>query len=210
MYDDVVKFDYFPSSVFRVYKPEYLNNVKDVSYEYLEKSKKTTKFNEIYPVTMTENFNNDMRLLDFTGYIAQIGWDILSSQGYDVEDKQTYVTEMWLQDHQKYSSMDYHIHGGETKLIGFYFLECCDNSSKLLFHDPRPGKIQSGTEEKNVGELTYASNSVMFTPEIGTLIFANSWLPHSLTRNPIEKPMRFIHFCVGINNFYADSSAIVI
>jgi hypothetical protein len=210
MYNDVIRFDYFPSSIFRVEKYEYLNNVKNVSYEYLKKSNQTTKFNEIYPVTMTENFNNDVRLLDFTGYISQLGWDILSSQGYSVEDKQTYITEMWLQDHQKYSSMDYHVHGGDTKLIGFYFLECYDNGSKLSFHDPRPSKIQSGIPENNIEELTYASNSAMFTPKPGTLIIANSWLPHSFTRNPLDKPIRLIHFCLSIGSFRNNNSAIIV
>jgi len=39
---------------------------------------------------------------------------------------------------------------------------------------------------------------VSFKPENGMLLFSNSWLPHSFTRNGSDKPFKFLHFNLGI------------
>jgi hypothetical protein len=52
--------------------------------------------------------------------------------------------------------------------------------------------------EKNPENATYASNSINFVPEEGQIIFTNSWLPHSFTRNESDEPFRMIHFNLGV------------
>jgi hypothetical protein len=39
---------------------------------------------------------------------------------------------------------------------------------------------------------------INFQPKAGQLFFANSWLSHSFTRHATKKPLRFIHFNMGV------------
>ncbi|NDB59844.1 hypothetical protein EB001_15560 [bacterium] len=145
-----------------------------------------------------ENFANDSRLIEFTSYINQVAYDILSDQGYDMSNKRTYVNSMWLQDHHKHSQMEQHVHGQGAQIIGFYFLDCPENCSNVLVHDPRPGKVQINLPIKNEKNYTEANETIMFESKTGRLFFSNAWLPHSFTRNNSNKPIKFVHFCINV------------
>ena len=196
--EQLQEYHYFTSAVYTIKKPEYLKVATIVSNEYLNKAKKEVKLHEIYPIYQTENFNNDPRLNDFAAYIASTGWNILSHQGYGMNPFLVTVNEMWCQEHHKYSGQEEHIHGFGSQISGFYFLQCPENSSRPIIHDPRPAKQYANLYEKDMSKATYASLAINFTPEEGTLMFSNSWLPHSFTRNESEKPFKFIHFNLGI------------
>ena len=191
--------DYFPSSVYVVKKPEFVAIAEAVSDEYILKAKKKDEIDEIYPVVMTENMFADPRMKGLAEYIGATAWNILESQGYDMEGVSVYFTEMWCQEHHKHSLMEQHIHGFGSQLVGFYFLDCPPDSSRLVFHDPRSGKVQVGMRESNLNQVTFASNAVNYAPEPGMLIFANSWLPHSFGRHVSKKPLKFIHFNISIS-----------
>jgi hypothetical protein len=93
--------------------------------------------------------------------------------------------------------MDEHVHGFGAQLIGFYFLETPEDCSKIVMHDPRPGKKQINLSEENIFNATSASLAINFTPKPGLLFFANSWIPHSFSRHASEKPIKFIHFTIS-------------
>lgn len=202
MSDTWQQFDYFPSSVYFLEKPEFLKNVKTIAYKYLENIKKETKLNDIYPMYHTYNFAHENSILDFTSYIANTGWNILNTQGFDMNNKETYFIMMWLQYHHKYSSMEQHVHPFGSKIIGFYILEAPENCSELVLHDPRPGKIQDGFGDNMTCQIEHSTDRVYFKVEPGMLIFTNSWLPHSFTRNASNEPFSFIHFNLGIRDHY--------
>ena len=67
-----------------------------------------------------------------------------------------------------------------------------------MIHDPRPAKKFANLPEKNMALATYASTMIGFKPEPGMFFFANSWLPHSFTRNSSDEPSRFIHFNLSL------------
>lgn len=192
------RFDYFVSSVYQAQKPEFLKAVKEVSEEYLKISSDKKEVDEIYPCVMSSSFFNDERITEFATYVGDSAWQILQSQGYEMSDKLTYFTEMWTQEHFKYSSMAQHTHGRGSQLVGFYFLEVPEKSSKALFHDPRPGKVLINLDEADDNMATHGSNIINFTPEEGMLIFTNAWLPHSFTRHANEKPLKFVHFNISV------------
>jgi hypothetical protein len=52
--------------------------------------------------------------------------------------------------------------------------------------------------EANLNKITIASSKVLFNPKPGSMYFINSWLPHSVTRNPIDDPTRLVHFNLGV------------
>ena len=188
----------FPTTAFVIDKPDDVQLVLDVSKEYLKNQEEFHELNEIFPLYQTENFANDSRLNEFTSYINQVAYDILSDQGYDMSNKRTYVNSMWLQDHHKHSQMEQHVHGQGAQIIGFYFLDCPENCSDVLVHDPRPGKVQINLPIKNEKNYTEANETIMFESKTGRLFFANAWLPHSFTRNNSNKPIKFVHFSINV------------
>jgi hypothetical protein len=106
--------------------------------------------------------------------------------------------EMWTQEHHKHSSMDQHTHGYGSQIVGFYFLEAPENSSRVVFHDPRMGKVQIDLPESDSNNATVASKMINFEPKPGLMIFANAWLAHSFTRHANDKPIKFVHFNLSV------------
>jgi uncharacterized protein (TIGR02466 family) len=189
---------YFPTAVYTVNRPEYLELTKKVTTEYLNKAKNGKKLDPIYPVIMTENFFADQRMLEFSMFVGQTAWNILESQGYNMVNKTTYFSEMWCQQHYKHSAMEQHVHGFGSQIVGFYFIDCPPDSSHIVFHDPKAAKVMINIDELIPANATYASNMINFKPEPGTFMFTNAWLAHSFTRHASAKPMRFIHFNLGV------------
>lgn len=185
---------YFPCPIYLIERPDFLDVVKKVSDEELEKAKKLQDLNEIYPVIMTDSYFADPRLDKFTEFIGSTAWNILSEQGYAMSDKGVSFMEMWTQEHHKHSAMDVHTHGYGSQIVGFYFLETPENCSKVVFHDPRAGKVQINLPEQEVSNATPASKMINFDPKPGMMIFANSWLAHSFSRHASEQPIKFVHF----------------
>ena len=188
----------FSCPVFIVDKPEYLKVTRKVSKKFIDKRKKETELNPNYPVYMTEAINYDPEMLEFANFVAQVSWDILNSQGYAMELFSTYFTEMWTQEHHQNSTMDKHIHGNGCAISGFYFLDVPKDSSRVIFHEPKDSKTITNLPEKNMADVTHASSMINFEPKEGMLMFTNSWLPHSFTKNVSKKPIRFIHFNVAV------------
>ena len=193
-------YHYFPTTVYAIDMPEFLEISKEVSEEYLKLNE--NELDEIYPVKMSENFVHDERMAEFNTVVNQTAWDILDSQGYDMDQFNTFIREMWVQEHHKHSLMEQHIHSEGIQLVGFYFLEAPENCSRPMFHDPRPGKVILNLPERDMRELTPASTMINFEPIPGKMIISNAWLPHSFSRHASEKPVKFIHFniTVGLPN----------
>ena len=192
-------FWHFPTIIYSAKAPQFLPTAKKVVMEAIaEKKKEITKLNEIYPLIMTGNLHEDPRMADLSKFIAQSAWEILDSQGYAMQNFSTYFTEFWCQEHHKHSAMEQHVHGYGSQLVGFYFIDVPENSSRVVFHDPKAGKVQLNLPEKDMSQATPASNMINFVPEAGMCMFANAWLAHSFTRHAASKPMRFIHFNVSV------------
>jgi len=189
---------YFCSPVYTSENPEFLISVSEVSEELLAKS--VDDPHEIFPMLHTDNFADDPRVADFCRFLAETGWNILKDQGYAMDNFSVSVDAAWTQKHFKHSSMEQHVHGG-SQLIGVYFLETPEGSSRPLFHDPRAGKVQNFLPESNPNEATMASNVINFEPKPGRLIITNAWLPHSFSRHASDKPLKFVHF--NLSAFYS-------
>ena len=115
-----------------------------------------------------------------------------------MQDKVTTFTEMWTQEHHKHSAMEQHVHGFGAQIVGFYFLDVPENSSRVVFHDPRAGKVQCDLPQQDMNQATIASSMINFEAKPGLLIFANAWLAHSFTRHAADKPMKFVHFNLNV------------
>jgi uncharacterized protein (TIGR02466 family) len=183
---------HFPCPIYVVERPEFLDVVREVSAEYLAQVKHD--INEIYPALMSPSYAHDQRMHDFTEFVGTTAWNILHDQGYAVQNFGMGFSEMWTQEHHKQSSMEQHVHGAGAQIVGFYFLDVPENSSRVVFHDPRPGKVMSELPQQDVTRATAASQMINFEAKPGRLIFSNAWLPHSFTRHAGDTPLRFVHF----------------
>lgn len=189
---------YFPCPVYVIDAPEFLGSVKAVSDQYIGESHACQKLDAIYPLMMSGSFMNDPRVRDFAEFVASTAWNILDGQGYDMQYFNTAIESMWTQEHHKQSSMERHIHGRGTQIVGFYFVDVPEGSSRAVFHDPRSGKLMSDLPEKDISAATSASQMINMQAVPGRMILSNSWLPHSFTRHAGETPLRFVHFNVGV------------
>jgi uncharacterized protein (TIGR02466 family) len=189
---------HFPCPIYLIERPDFLDVVNAVSEESLEAQRKERDLNEIYPLYMTGNYFGDPRMAGFTEFVGATAWNILNEQGYAMQDKAVSFMEMWTQEHHKHSAMDAHVHGYGSQIVGFYFLETPEDCSRVVFHDPRAGKVQIDLPEQDMSAATPASKMINFTPKPGMMIFANSWLAHSFTRHASELPIKFVHFNLSV------------
>lgn len=189
---------YFPSVVYTVEKPAFLVDVIAVAERLLEKSRATAPLSDVYPMYMTESLLPEARAQQLAQFIAESAWAVLDNQGYNMDGLETYVNEIWVQEHHKGSGMEQHVHSHGTLLSGFYFLQCPENSSMIELHDPRPGKVQSSLPLKDAQQVRDGHNSIFIPPKDGLFVLTNSWLPHSFTRNTSTTPFRFVHFNVSV------------
>jgi uncharacterized protein (TIGR02466 family) len=187
-------FYYFPSAVYTIEKQEFLIDAKNACAKAIEKQKIERTLDEIYPVYMTENLYDYQGMDKLSEYIGQTAWNILKEQGYAMDSFNTIFTEFWCQEHHKHSSMEQHIHGFGSQIVGFYFVDVPENCSKAIFYDPRAGKVQINLPESDMTQATSASNMINFEPKEGMLMFTNAWLAHSFTKHASDSPIRFIHF----------------
>ena len=49
-----------------------------------------------------------------------------------------------------------------------------------------------------MANATEASDMINFEPKPGMLVFTNAWLPHSFGRHAAKKPIKFVHFNLGV------------
>ena len=188
MSDVLDQWQYFVSPVYSIKKPDFLDVARKVSKQAL---KAHGAINPIYPMAHG-NLYDSTDLEPLFGYVLNTAWNLLSEQGYQMEGMSTHLTEAWVQEHHKLSSMEYHSHS-DCDLVAFYVLECPKDAPKLVIHDPRSMRIASNLPEADLSKITIATRMVNFDLETGTLMFTPSWLAHSFTRNPSLKPFTFIH-----------------
>ena len=194
MTDTLNDVEHFGNHIYILNKPEFLDVVKPVALKELNKMKVADK---MFPILQTphifdESFN------EFANFIAQSAWNILSNQGYAMQQYNTLLNELWAQQFNMYGQQYEHIHNFGAQISGFYFLEVPKNSSRAIFHDPNHAKRQINLPEFDMSKVTPASTAVNYEVKPGDIILFNSWLPHSFAPNASSKPFRFLHFNVTV------------
>ena len=185
---------YFATPIYITKQPQFLETVKAIAADSIKQVHGKKKPDKIHPVLMSGNLLEDPRIEEFASFVGSTAWNILSNQGYAMENFSTSFTEMWSQEHYQTSSMDYHAHPGGNFLVGFYFLDTPEGCPPAVIHDPRPGRMMLSLPEANPAQATLASTMINFKPEPGMMMFAPAWLAHSFGRNPSKAPFRFVHF----------------
>jgi uncharacterized protein (TIGR02466 family) len=193
--DKLTEAHYFVSPVYMVKKEEFVDVVGAVSDRYLAKARPDGKH---FPTLMTADYSQEPELAEFSQYVSQTAWNILQAQGYAMDKLVTYFTEMWTQEHNHMSGMETHMHGMGAQISAFFFIDVPADGCKMVIHDPRPAKVIINMPQADDSKISNGSTQIVFTPEVGTLIFTNAWLPHSFTRNQSDKPTRFVHMNLSV------------
>jgi hypothetical protein len=189
--DQLEDYYFFQSPIYKIDKKQFLDIVSEVANESLKVVDNEIEY-KLYPVNMSGDFSSDARVLDFSQYVLSTAWNILKAQGYAMDLYDVGYTSMWLQDHHKSSNMEQHVHS-DSHIVAFYFIDVPENGCQLIVHDPRPGKVQIDLMQENMSDVSLSSRMVVINPEPGDLIFTNSWLPHSFSRNGSEESTKFVH-----------------
>jgi hypothetical protein len=200
---------HFATAIYSISKPEFLPAALSVFNEGVKQQQQLKDINDLYPVYMTGNLYMDPRLNDFSTYVASTAWNVLSSQGYKMDDKITYFHSMWGQQHHKSSNMEEHTHNDGVQIVGFYFLDCPDNSSQMIFADPRIGKMQLGIIEADPSKISMSSDRISFKPEVGKLYLTNAWLAHAFSRHGNDKPFKFIHMNLSVQQAPTSQATVI-
>lgn len=200
----------FATTIYSTKKQEFLVNLSNIADKLLMDAKASRPINSIYPFVMTDSMLGNERTAAFEQFISECAWAILDNQGYRMSDFTTYVSELWVQEHFKYSGMEQHVHPFGGVISGFYFLEVPQGSCVIEVHDPRPGKVQASLPFKNQTEVKMSNNALQITPEPGLMVLTNSWLPHSLTRNSSDSSIKFIHFNVATKPIERKNGPIIV
>ena len=190
-----MSYQHFATNIYVYQQPEFFPALKQIANKELSLLKVTDKR---YPVLQTGSLF-DETTQEFANYAAQLSWNILNEQGYDMNHYNTWLDEMWAQQLNMHGQHAEHIHSLGAQISGFYFIETPENSSRPVFHDPNYSKRQIQLPERDMSKITPASINVHYDVSPGTLILFNSWLPHSFEPNASSKPFKFVHFNVKVN-----------
>ncbi len=188
----------FASMVYTIKKPEFLADALALADELLTAAKAARPVNDTYPMVMSDSMIGKPQVRGLEQFIAESAWAILDDQGYRMDEFLTAVSEFWVQEHFTNSGMEQHVHPYGVVISGFYFLSTPEGGSVIELHDPRAGKVQASLPIKEQTQVRAANNMLHVTPEPGMVVFTNSWLPHSFTRNSSKDSVKFIHFNVSV------------
>jgi len=181
-----------PIWIFNHENKVYLKKLNNASDKYINESK---KLNNKATVFHSKSLINVLEFKELQDYIIATSENLLTEMGYDLKHFEVCCTELWVQEFDLKGGGNHNTHTHwNGHISGFYFLKSCDETSKPVFHDPRPGAIMNLLPELDETKLTYATSKVKFNPKPGTIMFFPSYLPHEYTVDMSKKPFRFIHF----------------
>lgn len=168
---------------------DYLNNSceKYIDHEFIK--------NNFGVTCHSYNLSNDTNFQEFINFICKNGINILNTQGYNTDIYSLIISDLWVQEFSKKGGGHHnsHIHPN-SHISGFYFLKCSEKTSFPIFNDPRPIKRGLQLIEKNINNITLASEKISFKIEPGIFLFFNSYMEHEFAIDEGKEPFRFIHF----------------
>jgi uncharacterized protein (TIGR02466 family) len=185
------RYDYFPSSVYREERPDWVGYTRQVVQKY---------YDQIAPndvLGQTGHMANDPALKFLVDYLLLASDTILREQGYDMDKYELYVSGLWGQDVKCNGGTDVHVHK-HSQICGWFFLETPEGGAYPVYHEPRMNKQMVELDYIQGPELTNASGQVHFNSiNPGTILMANSWVQHQLIQSNSQAQTKSVHFIVS-------------
>ena len=182
----------FNCSIYALEKKEWLNDLNNSCEKYIDQDYITNNFGVSHHST---NLATDNNFKEFNMFICKIGIGILNTQGYNTDIYSLIISDLWVQEFSKKGGGHHnsHIHSN-SHISGFYFLKCSEKTSFPVFHDPRYVKKALQLTERNINDITLASEKISMKVEPGAFLFFNSYMEHEFVVDEGKEPFRFIHF----------------
>jgi hypothetical protein len=197
---NLIKEFYFTTPIYFIKKEEWVNNLIKKTDKYVEEAIKNNRQyfinNKDFGITHHSSpLFYDIEFKEFINFICENAYNILNSQGFNMELYSILISELWVQEFSKEGGGHHnsHIHSN-SHISGFYFLKCSDKTSFPIFHDPRLSKKMIQLIEKDKNTLTECSEEINIKVTPGLFVFFNSYLEHQFTVDNGIESFRFIHF----------------
>jgi uncharacterized protein (TIGR02466 family) len=199
--------DYFKCPIWFADAPQFVEDLNKASDPYIEAAKKNLK-KDI--AKRNKEFGNkgdmgnvfhstpllaDLNFSQLTNYIGATANNLLREMGFNLDNYQVFITEMWVQEFAKKGGGHHTLHTHwNGHMSGFYFLKASERTSRPIFEDPRAGNVMNLLPQKDMSKITYASSQVNYEVKPGRMIFFPSYMPHMYIVDMGYEPFRFIHW----------------
>ncbi len=199
--------DYFKCPIWWADEPKFVKQLNKASDKYIEESKKNLKKSidernkkfgnkkDMGNVFHSTTLIGDPNFVELQKYIGATSHNLLTEMGFDLNQYQVFITELWVQEFAKKGGGHHTLHTHwNGHISGFYFLKASEKTSTPLFEDPRAGNIMNLLPEKDRSKITYASSQINYQVKPGRMIFFPSYMPHQYVVDMGYEPFRFIHW----------------
>ena len=197
MSNEAIVNHHFQTPIWLFEKPEWVKSVNKVCDKYIKEAYKRDKkgikdFGHSYH---SAPLHSDPKLKELHEWVGSTAINFLDAMGYDTTNHSLFYTESWVQEFSKRGGGHHnsHVHAN-NHVSAFYYLKCTKNTSRPTFHDPRTGAKMMKLPEKDMKQVSFASDKVNYTPKPGTLIFIPAYLDHEYGVDDGKEDFRFIHF----------------
>lgn len=182
---------YFPAVVYRDERPDLAEEVAEACLRQLGTISETQgALRQTGVVQHTPEFRN------LANYVLLTSVDILREQGYAIDRYDFYISGLWVQEVSTHGSTNVHMHKN-SQISGWLFVDVPENGAYPIYRDTRVNKAMTELDFVQGDEILNATNTIHFgSVQRGTVLFANSWVPHQLAARG-EEPTRCVHFIVS-------------
>ena len=201
----MLKSEYFSSPVYLEERPDWVEQLDNLSNPYINKAREDQKENNEKRKTL--GYKNDIGMTyhseplepneDFRfchDYVAEKSRWCLDDMGYDMSKYNLVYTESWVQEFSFNGAGHHWFHThGNNHISGFYFLKASDKTSKPFFQDPRTAHVPLKLKEKDGTKITNANDIINFNVKPGTLMLFPAYMSHAYMVDHGIEPFRFIH-----------------
>lgn len=185
-------FDYFPSRVYRDERPDLVQQVLPICEHYLKEFE-----NSEFLVCGTDHLGREPSLRHLSDYLLLSAGNILRGQGYMVEKYDLYISALGAHEIRK-NGQSLHRISKNSQISGWFFIDVPESAASVIYHDPRPAKNMIGLDYEEQDDVLLANASVYFERlKMGTVLFNNSWMSHSLIGGNSEQPTKGIYFTIS-------------
>ena len=198
---------YFASPIWFADEPSFVDKLNKASDPYIETSKKNLKpiidernkkfgnKGDMGHVFHSTSLIGDSNFKELQNYVGATAHNLLEEMGFDLQNHQVFITELWVQEFAKKGGGHHTLHTHwNGHISGFYFLKADESTSLPMFEDPRPGNVMNLLPEKDRTKVTYASSQINYKIKPGRMMFFPSYLPHQYIVDMGYNPFRFIHW----------------
>ena len=140
--------------------------------------------------SQSESLHTRSDMQPFVDYVYNSAQQYVDDNGYDLDvsnlKMQLFASEI--------NNNDYHTSHNHPNsvLSGVFYLEVYNDSSKILFHEPRSAKRFTSLPIK---KHTHTNQDIIFVqPQNGLLLLWESWLYHEVTKSTNDKPRKTLVF----------------